>query len=344
MRWAVILAGGSGTRFWPLSTPAHPKQLLPLTGPESTAEAAISRLEGLVPRERILIVTGAALAAPLRDRLGLTDDNLLIEPRAASTAPALIWATWEAARRDPDAEVLSLHADWAVGQPARFRETAAYALDVARRHARLVTVGIVPSRPETGYGYIVPGAPLESGAHTVARFTEKPDAATALDLIAAGGLWNSGLFAWTAERLLREVTTHTPEVAPHIARLDAGDVRGFFEAVTPISIDVGLLERSSAVGVVRGDFAWDDVGTWEAIARVRPKDVDGNVTVGRVIAHESQDCIVWASRDVVVLSGVQDLIVVEANGRLLIMDRARAADLKRVLDILPPDVREVSPS
>lgn len=343
MRWAVILAGGSGTRFWPLSTPAQPKQLLPLAGAESTAEAAISRLEGLVPLERVLIVTGPALAGPLRERLGISDDNLLIEPRAASTAPALIWATWEAARRDPDAEVVSMHADWAIGQPARFRDTAAYALAVARRHERLVTVGIVPSRPETGYGYIVPGAPLEEGAHTVARFTEKPDAATALDLIAAGGLWNSGLFAWTAARLLQEVTTHTPEVAPHLALLDAGDVAGFFAAVTPISIDVGLLERSGAVGVVRGDFAWDDIGTWEAIARVRPKDVDGNVTVGRVVTHETQDCIVWASRDVVVLSGVQDLVVVEANGRILIIDRARAADLKRVLDQLPTDVREVRP-
>jgi mannose-1-phosphate guanylyltransferase len=342
MQWAVILAGGSGTRFWPLSTPRQPKQLLPLTGAESTAEAAVSRLDGLIPRERILVVTGAALADPLRARLGLPAENFLIEPRAASTAPALIWATWVASARDPEAEVLSLHADWAVGQPARFRQTAAYALDVARRHDRLVTVGIVPARPETGYGYIVPGAPLEEGAHTVARFAEKPDAATALDLIAAGALWNSGLFAWTGHTLLREVTTHTPEVAPHVGRLEAGDVEGFFRAVTPISIDVGLLERSARVGVVRGDFAWDDVGTWEALARVRPKDVNGNVIVGNAVAHESQDCIVWSTRDTVVLSGVQDLIVVEANGRLLIMDRARAADLKRVLDALPPDVREVS--
>lgn len=342
MRWAVILAGGSGTRFWPLSTPSRPKQLLPLTGTESTAEAAISRLDGLVPKDRVLVVTGPALAGPLRERLQLADDNLLIEPRAASTAPALIWATWEAARRDPEAEVLSMHADWAIGQPARFRDTASYALDVARRHERLVTVGIVPSRPETGYGYIVPGAPLEDGAHTVARFTEKPDAATALDLIAAGGLWNSGLFAWTARHLLREVTTHTPEVAPHLRRLESGDVNGFFAAVAPVSIDVGLLERSRAVGVVRGDFAWDDVGTWEALARVRAKDVDGNVVVGRVVAHEAQDCIVWAERTAVVLAGVQDLIVVEANGRLLVMDRARAADVKRVLDALPPDVRDIS--
>src|ERR671919_1074296 len=180
MRWAVLLAGGSGTRFWPLSTPENPKQLLPLAGSSSSAEDAVERLVGLIPRERMLVVAGAGLAGRLRDRLKLPAENMLVESRPASTAPALIWATWEAQRRDPDAEVLSLHADWAVGDAASFRRTADTALGTARRYERLVTVGVVPSRPETGYGYIVPGVPLDDGAQTVARFSEKPDAATAL--------------------------------------------------------------------------------------------------------------------------------------------------------------------
>jgi mannose-1-phosphate guanylyltransferase len=205
----------------------------------------------------------------------------------------------------------------------------------------LVTVGVVPSRPETGYGYIVPGAPLGDGARTVARFSEKPDAATALDLMAAGALWNSGLFAWTAERLLAEVQANTPEIAPHLALLESGDVAGFFREVTPISIDVGVLERSAAVAVVSGAFAWDDIGTWQALTRVRPKDPSGNVVVGRASVHESEDCIVWADRDTVVLSGVQDLIVVQANGRILVMPTERAASMKQLLDALPPDVRDV---
>src|SRR3954470_20142909 len=271
MRWAVILAGGSGTRFWPLSTPEHPKQLLPLAGSSSTAEEATERLAGLIPRERILVVTGAALAARLQERLNLSADNILVEPRAASTAPALIWATLEAQRRDPQAEVLSLHADWAVGDAAAFRRTADAALTTAREYQRLVTVGVVPSRPETGYGYIVPGPPLSDGARMVARFSEKPDAATALDLMAAGALWNSGLFAWTAERLLAEVERHTPEVSAELATLRSGDIARFFREVTPISIDVGLLERSAAVAVVSGAFAWDDIGTWQALTRVRAK-------------------------------------------------------------------------
>jgi mannose-1-phosphate guanylyltransferase len=341
MRWAVILAGGSGTRFWPLSTPQRPKQLLPLTGSTSTAEEAVDRLTGLIPRERVLVVTGPALAPHLQEKLQLSNSNILVEPRAASTAPALIWATTEAQRRDPEAEVLSLHADWAVGDAAAFRRTADAALTAARQYRRLVTVGVVPSRPETGYGYIVPGPPLGDGARMVARFSEKPDAATALDLMAAGALWNSGLFAWTADRLLAEAEVHTPEVAPHLAALRSGDVERFFREVTPISIDVGLLERSTSVAVVSGAFAWDDIGTWQALTRVRPKDPNGNVIVGRAYMHHSEDCIVWAERDTVVLSGVQDLIVVQANGRILVMPSEQAASMKQLLDALPPDVRDV---
>jgi mannose-1-phosphate guanylyltransferase len=341
MRWAVVLAGGSGTRFWPLSTPENPKQLLPLAGSTSTAEEAIERLSGLIPRERILVVTGAALAAQIQQRLKLPPANLLVEPRAASTAPALIWATSEALRRDPEAEVLSLHADWAVGDAAAFRRTADAALTIARQHGCLVTVGVVPSRPETGYGYIVPGPPLGDGVRMVARFSEKPDAATALDLMAAGALWNSGLFAWTGERLLAEVEAHTPEVAPFLPSLRSGEVDRFFRQVTPISIDVGLLERSAAVAVVSGAFAWDDIGTWQALTRVRPKDPSGNLVVGTAFMHESEDCIVWSDRDIVVLSGVQDLIVVQANGRILVMPSERAASMKQLLDALPPEIRDV---
>ncbi len=341
MRWAVLLAGGSGTRFWPLSTPRTPKQLLPLSGAGSTAEEAVERLDGLIPRERVLVVAGEAMATRLRALLNVPADNFLVEPRAASTAPALIWATWEACRRDPDAEVLSLHADWAVGDASAFRRTAADALTTARAHDRLVTVGVVPSRPETGYGYIVPGAPLDERARTVARFSEKPDAATALDLMAAGALWNSGLFAWTADRLLTEVARHTPEVAAALPRLEEGDLLGYFHAVTPISIDVGLLERSGAVAVVTGAFAWDDVGTWQALARVRPKDPSGNVLVGPGVLQESHDCIVWSDRDPVVLFGVQDLVVVQANGRILVMPTDRAAAMKQLLDDLPPEIRDI---
>lgn len=341
MRWAVILAGGSGSRFWPLSTPTRPKQVLPLSGDRSTAEEAFARLEGLVPRERILLVTGGALAEPLEKLLGISRNNLLIEPRAASTGPALIWATWEAFRRDPDAEVLSLHADWAVRDAEAFRRAADLALRTAATHDALVTVGIVPSRPETGYGYIVPGPSLDDQARTVARFSEKPDAATALTLLAEGALWNSGLFAWSARTLLREIKVHTPEIAPYIPALEAGNVEQFFEQVTPVSIDIGLLERSNAVAVVPGAFPWDDIGTWDALARTNKRDARGNVVRGPVYIQDSHDCICWSDGEPIVVSGAQELVIVHANGRTLVMHRSKAADLKKVLDLLPDDVRDL---
>jgi mannose-1-phosphate guanylyltransferase len=341
MRWAVILAGGSGSRFWPLSTPTAPKQVLPLIGTQSTAAQALARLEGLIPRARVLIVTGAALAPRLKETLGLRDENLLLEPRAASTGPALIWASVEARRRDPEAEVLSLHADWAIREEAAFRDTAGQALDTAIRHHRLVTVGILPSRPDTGFGYIVPGNALDDVARTVVRFAEKPDAATALDLMASGALWNSGLFAWSAETLLEEVRDHTPEIAPYLPMLDTGDVAGFFEAVTPISIDVGVLERSQAVAVIPGRFTWDDIGTWDALPRIRKTDAGGNVTQGQVYLLDSEDCIVWSTGDPVVVLGAKDLVVVHANNRVLVMPRRQAADLKVLLDRLPSDVKDL---
>lgn len=341
MKWGVLLAGGAGSRFWPLSTPSNPKQLLPLAGPRSTAEEAMSRLDGLIPVERLLVVTGPQLGQRLSEQLDLPAENVLIEPRPASTGPALIWASFEALRRDPEAEVLSMHADWSIGNAAAFRETAERALASARTHDRLVTVGMVPSRPETGYGYIVPGAPLGDGVSNVARFQEKPDAATALDLMAAGALWNSGLFAWTAERVLCEVRQHTPEIGPHLDRLAEADVAGFFRDVDAVSIDVGLLERSRQVAVVRGAFTWDDIGTWDALSRVRAKDGAGNVVVGPGFVHGAQDCVVWSDGIPVVLANVEDLIVVSANGRILIMPRERSADLKQVLDAMPSEIRDL---
>ncbi|MEO6068527.1 MAG: sugar phosphate nucleotidyltransferase [Gemmatimonadota bacterium] len=341
MRWAVIVAGGSGTRFWPLSTPAKPKQLLPLASPEPLVVDALRRLEGLVPLERTLLVTGPALAGPLGRALGLPPANILVEPRAASTAPALLWATAEAARRDPDAVVLSLHSDWAIAENEGFRSDAGQAMAAAAAHDLLVTVGIVPTRPDTGYGYIVPGAPIESTIRKVARFTEKPNASAAADLIKGGAYWNSGLFAWTAKRLRAEVDAHARELAAGLPALDKGDIAGFFATVTPVSIDVAVLERSQRVAVLPGFFSWDDVGTWDALLRTLPKDASGNVLHGVVHLDASSGNVIWSDGDPIVVRGVNDLVIVHANGRILVMPRSAAADLKSLVDPLPRPVREL---
>lgn len=342
MVWVVILAGGSGTRFWPLSSPSRPKQLLHLAGPVPSAVAALEAVAPLAAADRILVVAGPALAGQLGDAMGLPAPRFLIEPLPASTGPALTWAADVVRRQDPDGVILSMHADWHLGDPEAFRRAAATALDAARTHDALVTVGIVPARVETGYGYVVPGEALGPGVHRVAEFKEKPDAAAAERLIAAGGLWNSGLFAWTASRFLAEVATHGRELAPALPRLTAGDVAGFFAQVTPVAVDHAVLERSSRVLVVRGAFPWDDIGSWNALARVHPADPRGNVTRGSAHLVDTEDCIVWSDTTPVVLSGVRNLVVVQANGRVLIMDRSRAADLKRILEALPPEVRDLT--
>ncbi len=341
MRWAVILAGGSGTRFWPLSSPTLPKQLLPLAGPQSTAEAAFERLRGLVPPERVLLVTGPKLAGPIQAKLGIPTENVLVEPEAKSTGPALVWGTSVAKARDPEAVVLSTHADWHVPDQGGFVRTADSALAVAERTGRLVTVGVVPNRPETGYGYLVPGAPVPGG-FAVALFKEKPTLAGATKLIAEGAFWNSGLFAWRADVFLAEVERHCLEIAPALPALAQGDLVRFFRDCREVSVDVGVLERSAEVVVVPGAFAWDDVGTWEALLRVRPLDSNGNALVGAVTAVGASDSIAWSETIPIVLAGVHNLVVVEANGRILVMHRSQASDLKRVLEKLPTAIREIA--
>ena len=342
-RWAAVLAGGSGTRFWPLSTPAEPKQFLPLAGDRPLLADAVTRLAGLIAPDRVFIVTGVAHAARTRALLPhLAPHQVLAEPRAASTAPALAWATAAAHTRDPDATVLALHADWWVGDPDAFRASAARALDVAERHDVLVTVGIVPSRADTGYGYIEPGAEIEPGVRRVTRFTEKPEAERAAQLVAGGALWNSGLFAWTARRFVAETIAHAPELALHLDRLAVDDVAGFFGAVTPIAVDVSHFERSRRVAVVPGAFPWDDVGTWAALGRVRGVAGTDNVTVGAAFLRDTAGTVVWTDGDPVVVDGVRDLVVVRAHGRVLVTTRERAAQLKDVLERVPPWVRDLS--
>jgi mannose-1-phosphate guanylyltransferase len=342
-RWAAVLAGGSGTRFWPLSTPHRPKQLLALTGRRPLLVEAVSRLAGLIPPERVLVLTGGDLVDAVRALLPeVPAENVLGEPKAAGTAPALAWATVTARQRDPDASVLSLHADWYVGNDDEFRAAARRALEIAETGDVLVTVGVVPTRPDPGYGYVVPGEPLDGDAHRVRRFVEKPDEAGAAALLAEGALWNSGLFAWTGRCFLDETRAVAPELAPHLDRLAAGDVAGFFEAVTPITVDVSHFERSRRVAVVVGRFPWDDVGNWSALLRVRGRDATGSVTVGDVTAFDTHDCVLWSDEGALVVDGVRDLVVVRTGGVTLVTTRERAANLKPLLEALPPSLREAA--
>lgn len=345
MRWAVVLAGGVGSRFWPVSTGRRPKQLLPLAGERPLVVEAVARLLPLVPAARVLVVTSRALREALVRALpDLPAGNVLAEPLAASTAPALAWATAHAGAADPGASVLSVHADWTVADPAAFRVSAGAALALAESESVLVTVGARATRPETGYGYIVPGAALGAGpARRIARFVEKPSTADAAALIAQGALWNTGMFAWTAARFREECTGHAPELARGLPALDRGDVEAFYRAVTPVSVDVGLYERTARGAVLAGDFGWDDVGSWAALPRVRPADAAGNVVAGTVYPVDATDCVVWSEDGVTVVDGVHGLVVVRTHGVTLVTTRERAPDLKAMLARLPGDLAAGGP-
>lgn len=341
-RWAVILAGGVGSRFWPISTPARPKQLLPLATDEPLLSDALSRLAPLVPAEQTLILTNGALVEPIAALApSIPRGNLIAEPRPAGTAAALAWAAKEIARRGGrDAVMLSIHADWFVGDPEGFRAALTRAADAAEAHGALVTVGIVPVRPDPGFGYIEPGEVVSEGVRRVARFVEKPDRASAEVMVREGCLWNSGIFVWRAGDFLDEISAHTPEVAPFLAA-HGDDLEAFFDALpTTISVDVGVMERSSRVLVLPGDFAWDDVGTWAALRRVRTCDENNNALRGTVHVMQSHGNMVHAEGGAVVLYGVSDLVVVCRDGLTLVTTIDHAADLKTLIASLPPHIRD----
>ena len=339
-RWAVVLAGGVGSRFWPLSTPERPKQLLPLVDDAPLLRNTLDRLAPLVPAARTLILTNAGLVEPIAALAPeLPRENIIAEPRPAGTAAALAFAAVEIERRaGRDATMICVHADWSVGKPEEFRRRLAEAASAAENHAALVTVGIVPTRPDPGFGYIQPGEPVDGDARRVVRFVEKPTRDVAERMVRDGYLWNSGIFVWRAGDFLDEVRAHTPEVAPALSA--GGDIEAFFAAAKSVSVDVGVLERSSRVMVLPGDFAWDDVGTWASLHRVRQRDAAENALAGAAHAVESHGNVVHAEHGQVVLYGVSGLVVITQEGLTVVTTMDRAADLKKLVDALPAEVRD----
>jgi len=338
----VVLAGGVGSRFWPLSTPARPKQFLPLVNERSLLQNTLDRLAPLTAREHTLILTNASLA----DAVAITvpdvpRENIIAEPRPAGTAAALAYAAALIAERSGnDAVMICVHADWAIRDENAFRSTLLRAVDVAEQERGLVTVGVVPSRPDPGFGYIEPGKASASQAHHVARFVEKPTRDRAAEMCDTGYLWNSGIFVWRVGDFLNEVRALTPEVAPALAAFENGltGVAEFFGAVQSVSVDVGVLERSHRIFVIPGDFGWDDVGTWAALHRVRDGNASGNVINGPAYALDATNNVVHAEGNTVVLYGVSDLVVVTRDGLTLVTTVDKSADLKSLIDALPPHV------
>jgi mannose-1-phosphate guanylyltransferase len=328
--WTVILAGGSGTRFWPLSTEERPKQFLPLAGTQSMLEDTWDRVLGISPAEHILVVTSARHADLVAATLpALPAGNILAEPCARGTAPALAWAASEIRRRDSTALMLSVHAD-ALIQPANAFVDLVQAM-IQEVGDSLATVGVVPVRPDTGFGYIRSAPPaMDDGLLLpVQAFVEKPDLDTAVGYVESGNfLWNTGIFLWRAGVMLDELGRVAPEMRTTLEQLHHGDVAGAFGTAPNLSVDEGLLERTARVVVARATFSWDDLGTWEALSRVRDADSAGNVTCGPLSQIASRNNIVWSDSTPVALLGVDDMVVVHAGGRILVARRDRLGELR----------------
>lgn len=331
--YPVVLAGGIGSRFWPASTPQRPKQLLPLGTARPLIVETVERAAALGGHERVRLLTGEHLVAPFRSALpDLAEESFLIEPAAMGTAPVLAWAAFVLLRQDPDAIMVSLHADHVISPTESFIDTVRAAARAAQTRNTLVCIGVEPDRPETGYGYILRGPEVADGVYSVERFVEKPDLPTAVEYVADGDyLWNSGIFVWRAADLLAAIRLHTPELSEHLERLDEGDVEGFFRMVTPVTIDVGVLERAANVDVVPASFSWDDVGTWNALARTGSPDGAGNVCEGDARFVDASGNIVWSESGRITVFGIDDLVIVRTGDETLVTTREAAPDLKRLL-------------
>lgn len=350
--YPVIMAGGSGTRFWPLSRHLFPKQLLRIGGEHTLIQQTMRRVLGCASAANVLISTNAAQADLIRVQLADWKEDLtngfLLEPEGRNTAPAIALAALEVLTRDPDGLMLVVPADHVVTGQRDFEAAVQLASQLAAE-GYLVTFGIKPSRPETGYGYIKPSDKALLGkqgrlrGYPVQQFVEKPNATKAARYVKAGSyFWNSGMFVWRAATILEEIGLHQPAIAAAMERIKNLRMDGapkqaiddVYRRIVSVSIDSGVMERSSKAVVVPVAFQWSDVGSWGSLDEVAEKDKADNVVTGRVIDLESKHSIIYADRRVVATIGLQNMVVVDTPDATLVCPKSRAQDVKKVVDIL----------
>ncbi|WP_408889057.1 mannose-1-phosphate guanylyltransferase [Myxococcus faecalis] len=342
--YPVIMAGGSGTRFWPLSRQARPKQFLPLASKLPLITDTAQRLKGLATVKNTFIVCGplhAKAAAKLVK--GLPKPNLLVEPVARNTAPAIALAAVQVAARDPKGVMVVLPSDHHVADVPGFKRVLEQAARIAEG-GHIVTLGIQPHRPETGYGYIQVGDALEGGGRAVKAFKEKPDPQTAQAYVSSGEyLWNGGIFVFRADVILAAFEQHMPEMKKGLKALrEAAGKRTFgavlkkvFPKLPSISIDYGVMEKASNIAVLPGDFGWSDVGSFAAIPEVRPADAQGNVISGDLaVVVDCKGCIVLADKRPLSVVGLTDVVVVDSGDAVLVVPREKSQDVRKVVEAL----------
>jgi mannose-1-phosphate guanylyltransferase len=353
--YSVIMAGGKGTRFWPLSRAQRPKQLLKIFGAKSLIAATADRVLALSGAAHTLVVTIAdQLEATRKELQGVPKKNFLAEPWGKNTAPCIGLAALEVVRRSPDAVMVVLPADHWVADTKAFRRTLDNAIGLAVQHDQLITIGIRPAYPETGYGYIMKARSLggKTGGYRVQKFIEKPNLARAQRLIRQGSLWNSGIFVWRAATLLRLMGSYMPALyqgLQRIMRAAEGEslananprlrniIAAEYHKLPSVAVDVGIMEPASVderVLTVDADFGWSDVGSWAAVHRMLPQDKASNSGIGRWLAFDAKNCLIHAPDRLVALLGIDHAVVVDTPDALLVGDIRRSQEVRELVDHL----------
>ncbi len=350
--YGVIMAGGGGTRFWPWSRERNPKQLLPIISSRTMLEETVSRLHPFIPPPKIFIVTARSQIKKVRQALpDLPPQNFLVEPVGKNTAPCLGLAAFYLNQLSPEAIMVVLPADHYIGEQQKFLKTLQVAAEFASKENFLVTLGLKPTAPETGYGYIQKGDLLKRmqgiEIFKAQAFREKPSAKVALNYCRDGNyLWNSGMFVWRVGVFLKTLETYLPQLYQEMAVLpqifgttqEKKVLPKIYARCPAISVDYGVMEKASNVAMIQAQFSWNDVGSWSALWEICPKDQRDNVCLlkeedgrGKILALESSGCLIRAEKNLIALLGMKDTIVVEAGDSILVCPKDRAQEVRQVL-------------
>lgn len=335
--YALILCGGSGTRLWPLSRTLRPKQLLALNGEETLLQQTATRLLAHVPAENLYTVTHEDHKFEVKGQLAEVAPsavaNVLAEPCARNTLPAIAWAVSEIQKKDPNALIGVFASDHAIDNEAAFID----AWETAEKTAAegyLVLLGIKPHEPATGYGYIKPSKQIADGnmpVFEVDQFVEKPEVETAKQYVTDGYLWNSGMFVFKAKTFMQMFEQHQPEMARQLIAMTAENFAETYENVTSISMDYGLAEKAEKIAVVPVDMAWSDLGSWDSIYQKHDKDTDDNVMHGDVFAQDTTNSLLWTQSGILATAGLDNVVVVQTGDATLICDRSRTEEIKSLV-------------
>jgi mannose-1-phosphate guanylyltransferase len=348
--YAVIMAGGKGTRFWPKSREKMPKHLLDIVCARTIIQETVERIAPLIPEENILIVTGQSHADELMRQVPhVPQENIIIEPLGRNTAPCIGLAALHIKRKSPHDVMVVLPADHLITDVLRFRHLLSTACDMANSGAYLITIGIRPTSPETGYGYIEKGdlkaAINGENIYAVKSVREKPALKQAKAFLKKGGFcWNSGMFVWNVDTILGAIEKWLPQIHDGLLHIEGaigteGErevVRRVYQTIPSISIDYGVMEKADNILLIEGDFGWSDIGSWDALWEVSDKDENGNAANCRdlFVGVDARNSLIHSPRKLVALLGVEDLIVVDTEDSLLICKRGSSQDVKKVVKIL----------